>query len=140
MKLLLLPILVASVLGVAFVSSFQVRGEASAPQPSGEWRPLYVLDYGETVTLPDGTVLGFVDVVEDSRCPADAMCAWQGRAIVALTIDGERFEVEYLGPDATSIEHDGLVIHLKDVQPYPLASQPSDVSEYEVTLDILEAR
>lgn len=135
-KLLLLPLLAASVLALLLVS----REGAPAAQPGSGWPVPHVIEYGDSITLPDGQVLSFEDVVEDSRCPADAMCAWQGRVIVALALDGERFEVEFLRPDATSVTVGGVVVDLRDVQPYPLASQPADVEDYEVTVRVSQAR
>ena len=131
-KLLLLPVLAASVFAMVFAA--RVGG---APRSSdGAWPVSAVVKYGDSVTLADGRVLAFVDVVEDSRCPADAMCIWQGRAIVAFNLDGERFEVEFLGPEDTVKSLEGIDLALKDVQPYPLASQPSDEADYEVTVRV----
>ncbi|MCK9486181.1 MAG: hypothetical protein M0R73_05675 [Dehalococcoidia bacterium] len=139
MKMLLLPVLAASVLALAFVSFVTpLRGATGVtPVQAGAWGQALVIDFGSEVTLPDGAVLGFVEVVEDSRCPADAMCAWQGRAVLAFTLDGERFEVEYLGEEQR-VEVAGVRIPLRDVQPYPLASQPADAEDYEVTLVVSE--
>lgn len=135
-KMLLLPLLAASVLAVAFMSiATPFRSTAGAPPSVGEWPASYVIDFGTSVKLPDGSVLGFVEVVEDSRCPADAMCIWQGRAVVAFTLDGERFEVEYLG-EAQVVKEGGVQIAVRDVQPYPLASQPAEVEDYEVTVTV----
>ena len=42
------------------------------------------LDLGESARI-DGHEFRFVEVVEDSRCPEDMTCVWEGRAKVRLT-------------------------------------------------------
>ncbi len=140
MKMLLVPLLAASVLAAALVSlGLPLRQETSQPlPPGGELPATYVIDFGTAVALPDGRMLGFVEVVEDSRCPADAMCIWQGRAVVAFTLGDEYFQVDYRGPGEGSAMVDGLVVDVRDVQPYPLASQPADKADYQVTVTVSE--
>ncbi|MEX2032587.1 MAG: hypothetical protein WEA81_06935, partial [Dehalococcoidia bacterium] len=92
----------------------------------------------DSVTLPDGAVFRFAGVVEDLRCPADAMCIWQGRVVVALTLDDARFKVAYLGEDA-SVEAAGYIVTVHEVQPYPLASQPTDVEDYVLVMSVSKA-
>jgi hypothetical protein len=40
---------------------------------------------GERVTLPDRSVLRYVEVNTDSRCPPEVRCVWAGDAEVAFT-------------------------------------------------------
>ena len=42
---------------------------------------------GQTVPIDNGAIdVTFSEVVEDSRCPMNVMCVWQGRAVVGLRI------------------------------------------------------
>jgi len=109
--------------------------DSPGPQSAGGGRfaPV-VLGVGDDLELPDGTVLTFVELVEDSRCPADAMCIWQGRALLAFEHEGERFVVTFLGDDGASTMLGGYGLQVLDVQPYPLASQPHDPADTEVTV------
>jgi len=43
---------------------------------------------------------------------------------------------ELLAGDVNLVTVNGATVSLVDVQPYPLASQPTDPTHYEVTLDI----
>jgi hypothetical protein len=64
-------------------------------------------------------------LIEDSRCPADAMCVHQGQARVLARIAraGSSREVEMtLGGAPASL---GGRVDLVAVCPYPLASQPA---------------
>jgi hypothetical protein len=93
-----------------------------------------VLGVGDTIDLPDGTVLEFVELVEDSRCPADAMCIWQGHARLLFKHDGDPFVVTFVGADNSSVMLGAYGLQVLDVQPYPLASQPHDPADTEVTV------
>lgn len=134
-KFILLPFLVIAVFGSVLAARTGALGFAS---DGGRWPASQDVAYGESITLPDGSVLEFVEVVEDSRCPADAMCIWQGRAVVALELNGERFKVAFLGEPA-SVEVGEYTVTIHEVQPYPLASKPAAPSEYVVTVSVSKA-
>ncbi len=96
----------------------------------------HVLGVGDSVTLPDGTVLTFIEKVEDSRCPADAVCIWQGNAVLAFDHDGDRFEVTWGASGDGTARFGPYRLAVTDAQPYPLASQPHDFADTEVTISI----
>lgn len=135
-KFLLLPLFVVGLIasattGLALTSGGDdVLGGRSAP---------VVLGVSDSLELPDGAVLTFVELVEDSRCPADAMCIWQGQAVLRFDLDGQRFKATYTGPDGDVPVVDGWAIQVLDVQPYPLASQPADPTDTEVTVRVYRA-
>lgn len=99
---------------------------------------------GESITSSDSaTIVTFVQIVQDSRCPADATCIIGGqvRVLLQLTHGTELFQTtltlgDMLAEDISSITVDGYVITLSEVNPYPLASQPTDYADYTITLDI----
>ncbi|MGB0789002.1 MAG: hypothetical protein ACPG7E_03915 [Marinirhabdus sp.] len=41
---------------------------------------------GQSVEITGGTTITFEEVVEDSRCPKDATCVWEGLAKVKLKV------------------------------------------------------
>lgn len=98
------------------------------------------LGYGRTVSLTDIPLqITFAELVEDSRCPSGAMCAWEGVAVVRLHIKS--------GADSTSVDLDtsqrsvatagGYKIQLEDVSPYPVSTRPqSEPTRYVVRLKI----
>jgi hypothetical protein len=93
--------------------------------------------------VQSGSVLTFVEVVQDSRCPADAICVTSGFVQVLLEVqqgDITRQEVVTLGDmaegDVNSIVVGEFTVTLVEVNPYPLASQPTEPADYSVTLDI----
>ena len=46
---------------------------------------------GRTVHV-DGIVVRPERVIEDSRCPANAMCVWAGRVVIRATVRGGRWK------------------------------------------------
>lgn len=81
--------------------------------------------------------------MQDSRCPADAICVSSGFVQARFLIEqGEitRDVVLTLGDmstgDINSVEIGGWTVTLVEVNPYPLASAPVDYADYSITLDL----
>ncbi len=97
----------------------------------------YVVGYGETVRI--GTLsLEFTTLAEDSRCPLNATCVWEGNARILVTAHvGGNIGVLALNtaaphfPDAGTFE--GYSVVLKHLAPYPPWSE-QPVQSYEATL------
>lgn len=95
----------------------------------------FFLELGDAVQV-DGHSLRFVDVVEDSRCPEDVTCIWEGRAKVQIAASdptgAEERQVLTLpygsmGEDERSTwTVGGLVVRLHDLTPYPNSERPSE--------------
>jgi hypothetical protein len=121
--------------------------DALPPQTDGGPLPADVhLHVGDTVTLDGGALqVSLEQVAEDSRCPMDVMCVWQGRALVELhvTVDGvDRGLVSATlvpGPQRLP-DLDAIVeryaFSLTDLQPYPQASQPQPLDQRVATLHV----
>lgn len=61
-----------------------------APPPPPSLGGAFSLGLGESATV-DGLQIGFATILEDSRCPVNTTCVWEGRATVNLTLgDGAR--------------------------------------------------
>lgn len=86
----------------------------------------------------------FADVLEDSRCPSNGACIWEGRARIQLALqlaDGpdtieltRRAGREELARDTL----DNLIIELVEVSPYPSTSDPIDKEDYRIELKVSE--
>ncbi len=120
------PIRLALLFGavaLAGCDSSRLTGQERAELQAGEVR----IALGETATL-DGLAITFDEVVEDSRCPEDVMCVWQGAATVALTIDGTPTDVSVVDPDSTpeaGVRAGGVLVYAVGLAPYPRQDNPS---------------
>jgi hypothetical protein len=95
---------------------------------------------GQTVPIDNGAIdVTFTEVVEDSRCPMNVMCVWQGRAVVGLRVrhlDGSETDellttlvMKGREPSSLSLPADGYALFLVSLTPYPVAgasTPPSD--------------
>ena len=135
-KFFLLPLILFGLVASA-ASGYALTSDDGGDR-DGRVRPV-TLGVGESFELPDGSVLEFVELVEDSRCPADAMCIWQGQAVLQFALDGQRFKTTFIGPGDEVVVVDGWAVQVLDVQPYPLASQPHDPADTEVTVRVYSA-
>ena len=116
----------------------------------------FVQGYGSAAVLDGGKLtVVFEKVVEDSRCPADVMCAWSGQVVVTLLVEtaGEAVQTVNLGGftdyegvlrpqrpelDTTpSVTVGGYTIELLAVTPYPAHNAaPPAPEEYQVQLQV----
>jgi len=110
-----------------------LEGGPALPR-SAEMKP------GDRALFPDGQYIEFVGMAEDSRCPADAFCIWQGRAVVEFEVAGEQVLLTFIGGDTIGEAIAGYVVTIEDVQPYPLASQPTADEDYRVTVTVSQPK
>ena len=99
----------------------------------------FELPIGMAAEVGGGPGVTFMDVVEDSRCPIDAICIQAGRATVRLAVEhaGNRREIQLStreGPAADTVH--GLEIRLIALLPPPRAAAPTPADSYRVTLQV----
>ncbi|GAB4141807.1 MAG: hypothetical protein Fur0046_17950 [Cyanobacteria bacterium J069] len=104
----------------------------------------FQLPLAGTATLPENRTLTFERVEQDSRCPTDVACGWQGQAeiVVAVSQAGQPATeislIQRAGDEAIAMQSvEGLTVKLLELAPYPTADQPSN-SSYTVTLVITQ--
>ena len=78
---------------------------------------------GAERTLDDGRIaIRFVELVNESRCPANAMCIHQGDATVKLRVTAGTSSREAelnLNKEPKSVTFGGYAISTSELQPYP---------------------
>ena len=85
--------------------------------------------------------LKFLSVSEDSRCPQETNCIWEGngKVNIELTATGQKSYVVELNT-AMSLEAEATYLNYKisllDLQPYPSAGRTIQRSEYIVTVRV----
>ena len=93
LRLLLLTTATLSLTAAGCTSSQTALADASAapssPSHTGTAASdTLVVELSHSVQK-DGHTIAFDEITEDSRCPVNTTCVWEGRARLALTIDGE---------------------------------------------------
>ena len=85
----------------------------------------------------------FHSILEDSRCPTGAQCAWEGNAEILLELSGGDLETIHLNTGAQfprSEVYNGYIITLEDLKPHPTEGAALQESDYTAVLSIdLEA-
>lgn len=85
-------------------------------------------------------VLNFtITEINDSRCPSDVVCVWQGEALVNIEIKSPQ-------PGTITLStHDNLIdtlgsysYELKNVSPYPVSTEAISLEDYVVRLKIVK--
>ncbi|MGE5926151.1 MAG: hypothetical protein ACM357_02270 [Gemmatimonadota bacterium] len=94
---------------------------------------------GVTVRVAGGPAVTFAEVLEDSRCPIDAVCVQAGRATVRLTVDhgGMREEFRLSTREGAVADTVGRhAVRLVAVLPAPRAASPTPRDAYRVMLQV----
>jgi len=113
---------------------------ATASVPLGQ---PFTLAVGEAAEVGDGGLsVGFEEILEDSRCPMDAYCFWEGNAEAALWAALPIGDVDHFSLHTTLEPQfylkDIFRITLLWVAPYPASSTvPIPPETYEVMLVVV---
>ena len=103
----------------------------------------FTLGPGQTVTVNGTNVrLTFDRVREDSRCPTDVSCVWEGDAVVVLKVKAEAEEVtrevhtQGGGSRSRQAPAGDYVVTLVRLEPAPRSTAPIEASAYRATLRV----
>ena len=86
------------------------------------------LPFGASAALPGGAVVTFEARGEDSRCPIDALCVWEGDAAITVRVAGagvrtvhtnSRAGADTLTAGTTTLRLFGLTPSLSTARPRP---------------------
>lgn len=94
------------------------------------------LNLGETIQY-DNLELSFYDI-EDSRCPLDVMCVWEGQVLVMVNISNDTDTIPArFTPGHTVSYITPYNVTLTDIRPHPITTEKS---EYTATLEIVNTK
>ena len=127
-------------------------GDSTGPEPCPDALPSLegslvttprevTLRHGEERTV-EGTILrlSFVRVVEDSRCPIDAICIWMGNGMAEVGIaagTGPAFPLRLnTSMEPRSADWNGVRVTLLELSPKPRASETIRAEDYTVKLRV----
>jgi len=121
------------------------HGARSNQNTSARLGETFTIKFGEQTFIEvEDLTIAFVAVVEDSRCPADARCVWEGNARIVTTlskINNKSVSVEL----NTSMrfpregEYWDYKIKLIKLEPYPTTAKEIAQSEYRASLVLLKS-
>jgi hypothetical protein len=89
----------------------------------------------------DNTLNFSIIEINDSRCPSDVTCIWEGKVDVKIEIKSPFQGIVLLSTYNNAIDTLGnYSFELKDVSPYPVSTKTIKLEEYNVTLKIVELK
>ena len=75
--------------------------------------------------------------INDSRCPTDVVCVWEGKADVTIEVEGPLAGTIVLNTYDNLIDTIGnYSFELKEVLPHPISTETIELKDYRVTLKI----
>ena len=93
---------------------------------------------GEYESANNSLIFSIVEI-NDSRCPTDVVCVWEGKADVRINVDrpqsGSILLSTYDNPKDTVGD---FSFELIDVSPYPISTETIKLEDYNVALKIVE--
>lgn len=101
----------------------------------------FTLRVGETAMVDDTGLRISVDkVADDSRCPVDVQCVWEGDAAVTVAIVDpaapRSYELHTSGRYAQEATHGAYHVTLVRLDPAPRSTVPLSPSDYRATLRV----
>jgi hypothetical protein len=103
----------------------------------------FTVAVGQTAVVSEDVVVMVVELLEDSRCPADVFCIWAGRVrvLVEVQAEGQTGQAEVilgalLQDETAAPRISGHTVELLEAQPYPLSSQDTAEADYRFTLAV----
>lgn len=99
----------------------------------------FTLRVGETASITElGLWMRFIQVVDDSRCPASVTCIWEGDGAVLIEVaplNGDSKEsVLHTNAGPNSIPLGQAEVRLVKLEPYPATSGSIPAGDYILTL------
>lgn len=78
----------------------------------------------------------FDTVTEDSRCPHDVTCVWEGNATALVTVDsdGKAMQAQLTTSKPEPVRAFGWTIELRALRPARTSQTPPQPSDYVITL------
>ena len=123
---------------VLFVSLFILSCEKNDPEnPTFSFGQNMLFGYEVTYDALGDEIHITAALMNDSRCPANADCIWQGSAVVTIALETDRLHLLELNTyDNPADTIDNISIELVSVEPYPVLGDDVELSEKEITLKV----
>lgn len=110
-----------------------VRSDVPTVPPNTD----FAVAVGSVARLQDSDLLvRFDTVTEDSRCPQDVTCVWEGNATALVTIDsaGTTMQAQVATSKPEPVRAFGWTFDLRALRPARTSQTPPKPTEYVITL------
>jgi hypothetical protein len=131
-----------AIFGVGFLVWMMGCGQGPTTPSVGE---PFRLAPGQTATVEgQGLEVTFQVVEQDSRCPVDVTCVWEGDATVKVSIaqpprPPQEFELHTAGSLAQRVTYGDFQVELRDLQPRPRSTSEIPRDQYRALLAVHRA-
>lgn len=103
---------------------------------------VFDVSFQKTATFCDGAIsITFTKVTQDSRCPEDVVCFWQGLAEVEVLIAVNGSEEKFLFSTfptfqdvPSEVTYRGYIFNLEGVKPYPNTKFSQKEKDYSIQM------
>lgn len=124
-----------------------LKAELSPPPDCDDESDCVILNESGSIQLSDVGEVRLEKVLEDSRCPIDAVCIWEGRVKVKLSLKsseacGKQYVEVGIGPGLLPVWKDdetGLTISLQQVWPEKIL-QIAETPPYQLKVQIRKVK
>ena len=99
----------------------------------------FTLEYQKSALVGGESLVRFIGVKEDLRCPTDATCVWEGNAAAEFSIKvsgfpAQRFVLNTYSEKDQEMTINGVTVRLISVAPDPVTTRQIRPDEYSVRI------
>jgi hypothetical protein len=124
-------------------ATFHTPGDPAGQTGQDIDRKIEVKLHDTAIIESQDLTIEFIEVIEDSRCPANVVCIWAGRArvLIAIAFGGEELGRYDLALEGGVLERavavaGGYTLELTSLDPYPGTGGQGDDPDYVATLAV----
>lgn len=128
------------IVGLAVLSLiFQPTAFAASNLIDAQLNTPFTIQIGKTAEIKSESVMITLTDIEDSRCPADVTCVWEGEVILHLNLKkggdkSKETSVKLKTSQSAEISFESYSISLSNVEPYPTSTNEIKKELYSATL------
>jgi hypothetical protein len=119
----------------ALILAAVLSAACGAPSTAPVFGENVTVQYNAAVRIPSGTTMvRFISVTTDSRCPFGAQCIWTGDAAVVFLVGGTQQVTLHTNAGTSTVILAGRRLTLVSLSPYPNVSTPIALQDYVATI------
>jgi len=91
----------------------------------------------QSFVATDNSLKFTITEINDSRCPSDVVCIWQGEAVVKIAVQSPFSDTLELSTFHNPSDTLGsYIFQILEVTPYPISTETIELNDYNVKLKI----